>query len=157
METDSEGRLVAGRGVYRPCFLMVYLAMTQVVQIQCTSQHHDEVLANKDTSARLPLFSLHWNVQRPHSSAPSKSSWHTHLREHRCIPRGIIVHLEGENLELLSLLGLSSICYQILDRSFKDAGSLMSLPHRIRAQWLAPWSMVGWHNQWHYWYFPSYN
>jgi len=41
---------------------------------------------------------------------PPISSWNTHLKEHRGVPGGIIVHLGGENLELSFLLGASGMC-----------------------------------------------
>jgi hypothetical protein len=37
------------------------------------------------------------NAQRPDCSAPPKSSWHAHLKEHKGVPGDIAGHLGGEN------------------------------------------------------------
>jgi len=80
------------------------------------------------------LFSLLQNIQQPDCSMPPKSSWHAHLKEHKCVPGSITVHPEGEILELASLPGVFGMCRRILNRSGKDVAISMSRAHRSRAQ-----------------------
>jgi len=60
-------------------------------------------MANKNTSVKLPLFSLPRNIQWPDCSAPPKSSWNSRLKEHIGVQAGITVHLRGEILEFSCL------------------------------------------------------
>jgi len=58
MEMDSQGQLGVGRGVYRPCFMMVGLAMAHAVQDLMYLPTSNDGSTNKNTFAVLPLFSL---------------------------------------------------------------------------------------------------
>lgn len=66
----------------------------------------------------------------PTVSAPPKSSWNAQFKEHKCVPGGITVHPEGENLELACLLGVLGICNQILDHSCRYVTTPMSHAHK---------------------------
>jgi len=44
------------------------------------------------------------------------------------------MHPRDEKLELSYLLGVSGMCFQILDRSCKDVATLKSHAHKSRAQ-----------------------
>ena len=68
------------------------------------------------------------------SASVCYASCHAHLKEHRHILGGITVHPKGEILELSSLLGLFGIFCRIMDRSCKDAATLMYRGHRSQAQ-----------------------
>ena len=59
------------------------------------------------------------------------------MKEHKGGPGGITGHPGGGNLELADLPRVFGMCFQFLDRSYKDAATQKSHAHRSQEQWLA--------------------
>jgi hypothetical protein len=70
-------------------------------RILCTSEHPIEASANKNDSIVLPLYFLQKNVSLLNFIYLTRSTLHTHLKEHSGVSDGITIHPGDESWEFV--------------------------------------------------------
>jgi hypothetical protein len=132
---DSHGLSGVGRGVYKPCFLVVGLAIVQAVQDLIYLPTSCRSFASRNVSVASPLSFRCRSVLPPDCSGLPRSALLAHLMEHRYGPDDTTTHPEDGNYRQLHL-------HPTFGRWWRSQG----LSHRVGAihmshgcKSLAPW------------------